>query len=264
MLARTSEGNAQRETRFRLKGYEAWQVGRVRCGTRAGAAIIQLSGDLAATHFDTLRPIADTISRLDIAVTARLAERDDELGLRTYTQASRWYEGHNHAARPEAHQDADGGYTCYVGARTSDWHLRVYNKEAESRDDPAQAEHYARCWRYELECKGPTVAVLAGEIAAHDGDDRARDIQSMVHEYVSHHGMTPVFPHSGGATLVKGFRRRSDRQSRLDWLERSVKPAVNWLSQTGDIADIYAALGLHPGDPTASPRVNPVTGEILE
>lgn len=244
MLARTSETATERERPFRIKGYEGWQAGRVRLGLREGAALLQLSGDLAAKHFDDLVPIADSISRVDIAVTARLPQRDDDLGLTTYLAAQRWYQGHLHAARPSFHGDADGGYTCYVGERTSDWFLRVYNKAAESRDDPDQAQHYLNCWRYELECKGGTTQALVGELSARDGDDRAAAIQDMVWEYVKRHGMVPAFPKAGSVSLVPGFRRRSDRETKLAWLQKSVKPAVAWLAKTGDLADVYQSLGL--------------------
>lgn len=247
MFYQTTELPDAKPAPFRLKGYEGWQAGRVRFGARPGAAIIQLSGDLARAHFDTLYPLADSISRLDIAVTARLSQPDPFLGSRSYREAAHWYGLHPQAARPEQHSDADGGYTCYIGNRSSDWFLRVYNKEAESRDDAAAAERYRNSWRYELECKGGTCGVLAAEIAARDGEDRAADIQSMLHEYCTHHGITPPFPHAGGAKLVPGFRRRSDRDSKLAWLAKSVAPAVSWLRDTGDIADIYQALGLSFG-----------------
>jgi DNA relaxase NicK len=242
--ASESEKATNRYSPFRLKGYEGWQCGRVRFGSRDGAAITQLSGDLASRHFDTLVPLADSISRIDIAVTVRLPETDDDLGLRSYTQAKRWYDNHNHAALPSFHGDALGGYTCYVGDRSSDWFLRVYNKAAESHDDPEQSEHYRDCWRYELECKGPTAPRLAAALAVPDESQRSTDIQQMVHDYVTHHGIICPFDETGGQSLVKGFRRRSDRQSKLNWLTKSVKPAIAWLNETGDSADVYHALGL--------------------
>jgi hypothetical protein len=242
--AQETTGGEQR-TPFRLKGYEGFQRGRVRFGSREGAAITQLSGDLAARHFDTLVPLADSISRLDIAVTVRLPESDDDLGIRSYTQAKRWYDNHNRAALPSFHGDALGGYTCYVGDRSSDWFLRIYNKAAESRDDPAAVEHYRDCWRYELECKGPTAPRLAAALAVPDEPQRSADIQQMIHDYVSHHGIIPPFDETGGQALVSGFRRRSDRQSKLAWLAKSVRPTIAWLNDTGDAVDALQALGLN-------------------
>lgn len=264
MVARTSETATEREHPFRVKGYDGWQAGRVRFGSREGAALIQLSGDLAAKHFDDLVPIADSISRVDIAVTARLSQKDDDLGLSAYLAAQRFYLNHNHAARPSFHGDADGGYTAYVGERTSDWFLRIYNKAAETRTDPDQAEHYADCWRYELECKGGSTGPLVAELSAHDGDDRAAAIQDMVWEYLHRHGIVPVFPKAGNVALVPGFRRRSDRASKLAWLQKSVRPAVAWLAETGDASDIYAALGLTTSWRESGRAVEVATGEITD
>jgi len=254
--AATTERDVERRTPFRLKGYEGWQRGRVRFGEREGAAIIQLSGDLAARHFDTLLPLADSISRLDIAVTTRLPTEAPDVGLVSYRQAADWYQAHTRAARPSFHGDADGGYTCYVGDRSSDWFLRVYNKAAEARNDPEQADHYARCWRYELECKGASAPVLAAHLGAVGPEDRAADVQSMLHDYATRHGIEPTFERANGAKLIAGFRRRSDRASKLAWLARSVRPAVEWLAESGDARDVFEALGLPY--PEAGPSDQPV------
>ncbi len=264
MLAHTSEADAERDVPFRLKGYEGWQRGRVRFGARSGAALIQLSGDLAARELDTLEPIADSISRVDIACTVRMGQRDNGVGEAAYYWASQWYHDHPNAARPEAHRDADGGYTCYVGKRSSDMFLRIYNKEAESADDADLAARYERCWRYELEVKGGTARKLAAALVETEGDQRAADVQAMLHEYVSRHGMEPAFPHSGGRALVKGFRRRSDRESKLAWLDKSVRPAVAWLASTGDPSDIYKALGLNESRSTRSRSIDTTTGELRD
>lgn len=242
--ADTTETDVARPTPFRLKGYQGWQRGRVRLGERPGAALIQLSGDLARSHFDTLIPLVDNVSRIDLAATVRLAETDPDVGQRSYAEAVAFYGRHSKAAIPSFHGDADGGYTCYVGDRSSDWFLRIYNKEAESRADLDQARHYERCWRYELEVKGGTANALAGHLLANGPDARAGDVQSMVWEYVHRHGIEPTFDRSTGAKLIPGFRRRSDRDSKLAWLAKSVKPACDWLAETGDSRDVYEALGL--------------------
>lgn len=244
MLANTREPDSLRDEPFHVKGYAGWQRGRVRLGLREGAAIVQLSGDTAAYAFDQLVPIADSISRLDICVTARLPERDDALGRRSYVSAEAFYVSKTHAARPSFHGDADGGYTCYLGERTSARYFRLYNKEAEQHDDPEATARYVNCWRYELQTNGESTGPLASELLAREGDDRAASIQDMLWEYANRHAIAPAFAKAGDRALVPGFRRRSDRQSRLQWLRKSVAPAVARLVETGDYADVYESLGL--------------------
>jgi hypothetical protein len=229
---------------FRLLGYEGTTVGRCRFGRRSDMALLQLSGDLAERHADDVLGTADRISRVDLAVTVRLPIADPFLGESTYGQASIWRAEHPTAALPSIIQDDDGGCTAYIGKRTSDRFLRVYNKEAEckERGDLAQLAHYANCWRYELEAKGTVAYPLLRLTSA--ASDRAAFIMSQVHTYCGDHGITPPFAPTHDAQLVPGFRRRSDNETRMGWLRRSVNPAILTMLSEVDRADIIEALGL--------------------
>jgi len=116
---------------FRLMGFEGYAVGRVRFGRRNGDALLQLSGNLADDYLDTLVPLAERISRVDIAVTVRLPASDTLVAENHYAEACVWRDEHPTSALPMLVVNGDGGATCYVGRRTSDRLLRVYNKEAE-------------------------------------------------------------------------------------------------------------------------------------
>lgn len=229
---------------FRCNGYYGWQAGRVRFGTREAAGLIQLSGDLAARQYDYLYPTRDNITRLDLAVTVELPLPDPDVGQRHYDEAVAYRLAHPRSARPSSHRDGDGGWTTYIGDRSSDYYLRVYNKEAEclSQGDLDGAAHYRKCWRYELECKGLTCSGVAKSVF--ETADRPAHVQGFVHEYGTAHGLIPTFPAIAGRHLVAGFRRRSDRDSRLLWVERSVRPAIAWLLSTGERAEVLEALGL--------------------
>lgn len=229
---------------FRLMGYEGWRVGRVRYGTRDTGGLVQLSGALAERHLTQLAALADNISRVDCAVTVRLAVLDDHIALDHYNQAIHHRADHPQAAVPWLIQNGRNGATCYIGDRSSDWFLRIYNKqrEAEQADDAQGILHYAACWRYELEVKGQCAAQVAKSLAA--SADRATDVQSAVHDYSTGHGLLPLFARSGGTRLAAGFRRRSDYDTRLRWLRRSVEPAVRWMVANGGRDEVLHALDL--------------------
>ena len=235
-----------RELPFRLLGFEGWTVGRVRLGRRSDALLLQLSGDLADVYADTLVPLADRLSRIDLAVTVRLQEADDLLGENTYAQAeAHWQENHKRA-QPSLIQDAAGGCTAYVGKRSSDRFLRVYNKFAESvaGGDPAAIARYPNCWRYELESKG--LAARPTALAAVGASDRPAHIQQYLYDYTVDHGIFPAFAATGDRVLQPGFRRRSDYGTRLAWVRKSVNPAIKQMLEEGDRAEILDALGLGP------------------
>jgi hypothetical protein len=229
---------------WRLMGHEGWIAGRVRYGTRQAAGLVQLSGDLARQHFDDIYPLADNVSRVDLAVTARFDPPFADAGWVAYLDAAHFHDAHPESALPWRVADADGGWTTYIGKRTSDTFLRIYDKGAESRaaGDTRGELHYAACWRYELETKGPFARIASEAIAG--SSDRSVLVKDWVHDYLTHHGMNAWFLRDGSMQLVPGFRRRSDRESRLRWLGRSVRPAVEWLIANGDVSDVLDALGL--------------------
>lgn len=229
---------------FRLMGFEGYAVGRVRCGQRDGAVLLQLSGDLAEQHAAVVAFEADRVSRVDLAVTVQLAQRDPFLGESAYAQASNYRAEHPKSAMPWLVQDDDGGCTAYVGHRASDRFLRIYNKHAESvaAGDAEAVTRYERCWRYELECKGGASQPTA--ICALAVPDRPAHIQQLLHDYCSAHGIEPRFPSRGDRVLLPGFRRRSDYYSRLSWLRKAVNPAILSMLEVGDRGEILDALGL--------------------
>lgn len=246
-IAQQEESSTERITPFRIGGYEGWHCGRLGFGTRQAAALIQASGDLGRIAFDVLAPEADSITRLDIAVTVRLDPSQRPPGTRHYNEALLWYRSHPQAARPSYHGDADDGYTMYLGSRKSPRYFRVYNKAAEAHEDPAQAEHYAGCWRYELQNNDATAAALAKHLLTLGEDERSSYIASGVYSYCFKHGLRPAYYPGESVSLTPGFRRRSDRDSRLGWLDRTVRPVIEWLIETGNEAEVMAALGLvHP------------------
>jgi DNA relaxase NicK len=241
-----------RELPFRLMGFEGWTVGRVRLGLRDGTALLQLSGDLAERYASELVTVADRISRVDLAVTVRLPRRYDYLGEDAYAQASNYRASHPKAALPWIVQDDDNGCTMYVGRRASDRFLRLYNKAAEqiAQGDKEGVQHYERCWRYELEIKGRTARPAA--LAAVQTEDRPMHCQQQLHRFCTQHGIEPAYGVDQQAVLVPGFRRRSDYESRLAWLKKSVNPAVMQMMEEGDREDILEALGL--GLPSKAPN----------
>lgn len=248
-LSEQEQAAGARRRPWRLMGYVGWQAGRVRFGDRGSAAIVQLSGDLAAQHLTTVRTLQDSLTRLDLATTVRLPAPDDALASRDYDRALALRAVQPRLSVPRLVQDGDGGSTLYIGERTSNYLLRVYNKEAERRaaQDSDGAARYAGCWRYELEVKGGPAPLLARLVD--ESQDSAGYIQAFIHDHATAHGLLPAFPHSGAQALRPGFHRRSDRERTLDWFRRSVAPAIRRLTEQGGALDVTAALGLN--DPPA-------------
>jgi len=220
-----------------LRGYRGSRCGRAATGSQEGSNIIALSGDLAAIELSNVVPLASHVSRLDVAVTLRLTDGDGELEARLYGEYIGGRQARGRPVKASLVQASDGGATFYLGSRSSERFCRVYNKAVESGE-----ARYERCHRAELELKGDV-----GDRVAHlllDVADRPAWCQAYTHRYLTEHGLTPPFPTSGSQTLVPGFSRRSDADTRLAWVAQQVAPTVDWLLRTGHADALERALGV--------------------
>jgi len=243
-LMRAERVAGNRELPFRLGEYNGTRCGRVRAGERHDALLVQLSGDLAALHFDWFRSRAARLTRVDLAVTIQTAGYDSVIASDHYKQALLHRESNPRAAVPSLIMNGAGGSTFYLGKRTSDVYFRCYDKAQEcvASGDPDALERYDRAWRYEIELHDETAGDVAGLLP--NGPARAHWITSYVHSYLEKHGCYPIFDRDTPPVHVSGFRRRSDRESRLDWLSRSVAPTVRWLIDSTPREEIMKCLGL--------------------
>jgi len=232
-------GNKERA--FTAFGYEGVACGRVRWGAREDSDMVQLSGDVAAKELNRALDLGTNVSRLDLAVTVRQEPMEAGLEAAHYAAFLVAPRGEGRKASGSLVQSSDGGATFYLGKRTSDVMLRVYNKAVESGD-----AHYADCHRYELEIKGDRAILTATELA--NAVDVGAFCQEAVHDWCSVRGVTPAFTVGQPRRLQPGLKRRSDQETKLVWLEHAVRPTVDWLREFGSQARVLRALGYTPAD----------------
>lgn len=191
-VATEQEGGA-RVKPFRLLGNIGWQAGRVRFGQRDSHGLLQLSGDLAEQHVNALHLLADHVSRVDLAVTCHIPTAHNLYPELHYAQALARRQKDPTTALPKLVQDGNGGSTFYLGERTSNFFLRVYDKEAEcrARQDSPGEDHYHGCTRYELEVKGPDAERWTRGLVV--SAERSASVQRWVWEWCVNHGLELPF-----------------------------------------------------------------------
>jgi DNA relaxase NicK len=229
---------------FRSNQYVGQICGRVAIGLTDDACLVQLSGEAATDQFEYFWPDHDSVTRLDVAVTIRTSQYDEHLGERRYYDALRYREDHPHAAMPSLIINGDGGATFYIGSRKSARFFRFYNKQAEclARHDLAGAERYDCAWRLEMELHDVD-AQAVGMMLAEPGVAGSK-IRYYIGRYLIQHGIECPYDMSQRETLPRGFRRRSDRDTRLDWLGKTVKPTIDWLRTSCTAEELRDILGL--------------------
>lgn len=244
-LAKEEEHKGNKPRDWHLMGYQGQHVGSIEYGQRDKAStLVRAIGQSAADHLDVLVSLADRVPRIDLAVTWRADPPDPLHGRNAYALAEMHHQAHPSSGLPSAVQNAEGGWTTYVGHRASEYFLRVYNKGAEAIavGDEAGAERYRACWRYELEIKAYPAQRVA-EICA-QADDRAAFVQDYIYHHARRVGLEPPFPNHGAVNLVPGFRRRSDADAKLAHLAKRVKPTTDWLRTIGREDDLREVLEL--------------------
>lgn len=256
-LAKEEAARGNRPRKWRSMGYEGLACGRVQYGQRDQAATeIRLSGDAANEFLAPALALADRVTRLDLAVTWRADQPALDLGRESYAEAIEFHKHKPRSALPWSVNDGDGGWTTYIGERRSEYHCRIYNKEAQERKQMGKRYdgRYDRCWRYELELKGTVPLLVLKKYTT--SEHPSGYIQGYVHSYGVAHGLTIPFDPAGGQKLIPGFRRASDEDTKLFHLQRNVRPTVSWLTDRVGRAEVLRALGLEDSNQTVT-RVEP-------
>jgi hypothetical protein len=130
-------------------GYYGQQIGKVAFGSSSQGALLQASGHTAHELME-LGPQWVNCSRLDVQATLWFERGGPELPLYMARASLAAREGAMGTPWQVTSIDGHGkGNTTYIGSRTSEVYVRIYDKGAESGD-----EDYEGAVRFEAEYKG--------------------------------------------------------------------------------------------------------------
>lgn len=237
------DGNLQEVSTW--QGYYGRKTGAFFVGERNEGFCIRISGSTAHPGFTALYRPGMHVSRLDIAVTVWLTPHQPSLGISALS-AARLAKMAGKAKNPATithYESDDGGFTLYIGKRTSRTYSRLYNKEVESGD-----AYYEGAWRYEVELHNHTASETATELLF-SLFPVEENIVSAVWAYYKNKGISPAFPSSPtGIEIVLPRRDETTIERSLRWIETQVSPTVARLIEAGYTSSVLAALGLPGAD----------------
>ena len=220
------------------KGYDGISAGAASVGARMDGVIVRLSSECAAGNWLGAVQLANNVSRLDLAVTVRMAEQANPA--REAYELARNYlsESRGRRVQKASHIETwSEGETAYLGSRQSARFGRLYNKGLESKE-----ERYANCWRWEVEYKGDTATHIAGEMA--QCGNSSEPTLAYVWDTFDRWGVPPIWGRGADIPLVSLGRNPSDDDRRLHWLASQVAPAIERLIRRGKRQSVLEALGL--------------------
>lgn len=237
-----ADGEVVEPRRWAAMGYTGLNYGLVQVGSGREGYIYQASG-WAAAHTRALGLPWDNCSRVDVQVTLWYAS-DCSAQIRVQADRCAITEGRKGGSGRNVRfiEGYGRGDTAYIGSRTSDRFIRIYDKDRESKGD----FQYENALRYEVEFKGD----LAGQVWEAYGGSR---VAPEAYAGLVADELRRASVYVKGLYTLRGARSPQSSKgapsidSRLAWLDRSVAPAVEGLLASGYRRDyLIELLGLGP------------------
>lgn len=218
-------------------GYDGASSGHAAYGTRQDGAYIRLSAGVSAVWWRDVFTIARRCARLDVQVTIDGIRAGRDLAREAKLMAGRAPAQRGRPVEWAYTQTRSKGATTYVGSRTSESFLRLYDKGAE-----AKIGHLTGLWRYEMETKDDRAGAVARALMNQPAGDTVA--AGLVYHTFSRRGVRPAFACPAEAPDVEHTHDQSDDERRLRWLRDHVRKTVNRLIAAGLEAEVRTALGL--------------------
>lgn len=240
LLDISKEGN--KYERRGMSGYYGHGVDRNFIGDNGERWLVQFTGRQADRAFARIDWAGFHFARMDIQATVSYRAPVRGVGdyyhdtsvaaTRNVSPSWRWQ-----VSRFVTH---DGGSTTYIGSPSSRSRGYIYDKAAESKDPV-----YTGCWRYEVRHRNER-ATQCGTILSAARPNYREVVFQAVSDWFAQRGVDCRHWASGPRSVYPPLKTRpSDAASKLLWLERSVKPALDWLRSQGYEQAALEALGLY-------------------
>lgn len=239
-LVREQQRNGFTIRAQRPQGYDGLGCGGVFVGERRDGVMLRLSGAMADGAWQDAVVRSSNVSRIDLQVTVVGDATTANLARRHHAEAIRAARGRGRPPSTALLTKNGAPQTLNIGSRASETYCRCYDKHAESPED-----YPAGAWRYEVEYKGDTAAVVASRLV--DTNLPTSRALSLVHDVFSRRGTRPFFAPEAPPPGLKWENMVTDQERILRWLQRGVAPtlrraqAEGWLNEaiahlTGGIA----------------------------
>lgn len=219
------------------KGYDGAHCGKVTYGERQDGAILQVSGAEADRVFMSALHVGGKATRIDLQVTANCGSTPPNYAEEAYhaIQTAPLVRG----TRPKGtlYQNTDGGATCYIGSPSSDHRGRIYDKHMESGLD-----YYDNCWRWEVETRSDLANTLMSNLGDWPGMSAA--ISGYVWSWFEGRSVRVPWTASPSFTCATQVADPTDIGRKIQWLDKQVRPTVEFLTAAGYEQDARLALGL--------------------
>lgn len=191
-------------------------------GKRADTLMVIGSGEVASREAAFFIGLATTVTRLDLAVTLQDLDIDRDWTAIALRQAS--FDGRVDSGLLKTHriEGTPDGRTLYVGSRSSDRYIRIYDKTAESKGIWPE-----RSWRWEIEYKRPRAGIVAARLLR-PGPTPTSIVDVVASALADVRIILPYGDPPSGWTS-KAPKRETNDETRLKYTSRVVGPFLKGL-----------------------------------
>lgn len=228
-----------------LLGYKGVICGKSFVGEREDGLLLRATGGASGGFYEACYLEDMHVSRLDLAVTVWIKNPTTHIGREArldaaYHRLTNPKEGKRKISSVDSE---DGGYTLYIGSKSSEHFCRLYDKGAEAGND-----YYAGSWRYEIELHNDSATQAARYILA-NSLQMETVVASTVRQYYTARGVKVPWYTADELNALRPLRLlESDDSRSLRWLAAQVKPTVARLRARGYTSSVLEALGLEAPD----------------
>jgi len=243
--------------KWAFRGYAGWICESARWGTRPDSDIMVVSGYDAHTTWKRLLPLAENVSRIDLACTCSLFCAWPKLAKICFDFVMGIVEFRERRLYSHV-ENSRTGDTLYIGSRSSPQFGRFYDKGVESKS--AAPGHI---WRYEVEFKEHRARALGKEllrICEENPEWNTLLLPAMIAKTVRiwyrARGVETLYTIGAEPLLSNVSARITSDDILLEWLSTQVAPSVQGLVDREKTDAVIRALGLDwllPG--AAAPEV---------
>lgn len=230
------EGPGAKRTHTNRLGYVGDRIDHLFYGHRGEELMVIASSEVAAKYAPFFLGMATRITRLDLQVTLQDDDVDrdwTEIALSQCSMDGRVDSGLLKTRRIAGTPD---GVTLYIGSRSSDRFIRIYDKTAESNGVWPE-----RSWRWEIEYKKARATMVAGRFLRAGATDRA--IQDIVSSAVADIRIQLPYGETPSGWLPKRPKLLTSDESRLVYASRVIGPFVQRLVEAVGEDRVKEALG---------------------
>jgi len=234
------DGGSERSSTNRL-GFVGDRVEHFFFGKRDDLLMVIGSGEVAATEGPFFLGLATTVTRLDLAVTLLDSDIDRDWTKIALDQTS--MDGRVDSGLLKTHriEGTPDGRTLYIGSRSSDRYIRIYDKSAESK-----GLYPDRTWRWEVEYKRPRAGMVAARLLRQGSGTPA--VLDIVTSALADVRVRLPVQEPGSGWIPHRPKALTDSETRLRYTSRVVAPFIQRLIDVVGEEEVMKALRVDPNN----------------